>query len=167
MTEVGETELRWNGAGSDVISGAVVRDLVSRNEREIESLLRVLDEALREAEEAERLVAAHPAASLVPDEPVETRAAVPSAGAPAGRGSSRSRPRTTVDPRPRTAASRTDGANGRKIAVTTPGTALSGQSATGAASTTSPGVSSLFRSHWVWKSGIALTAIAILLLKFG
>ncbi len=163
MTEVGEAELRGNGVGSDVISEAVVRDLVSRNEQEIESLLRVLDGALREAEEAERRVAAYPAASLVADDPVETPAVVPSNGAPAGR----SRNRTTVDPRPRTVASETDGADGRKVQATATGSAVTGQPAADAMSANSPGVSSLFRSHWVWKSGIAFTAIAILLLKFG
>ena len=166
MTEVDEAELRSNGVGSDVISGAVVRDLVSRNEQEIEGLLRVLDEALREAEEAERRVAAHPAASLVADEAVETPAVVPSTGAPPGR----SRPRTTVDPRPRKMAPGADGGEGAfgpKVGATATDSTASVQPAADAMSASSSGVSSLFRSHWVWKSGIALTAIAILLLKFG
>jgi hypothetical protein len=50
----------------DVIAGAVVRELVDRNEREIEVLQHVLEAALQEAENAEKLVAvrsaSHPAA---------------------------------------------------------------------------------------------------------
>jgi hypothetical protein len=47
---------------ADVIAGAVVRELVDRNEREIGALQHELDAALREAETAEQQVADHPAA---------------------------------------------------------------------------------------------------------
>ena len=48
---------------TDVIAAAVVRELVDRNEREIRTLRDELKVALREAETAEREVAAHPAAT--------------------------------------------------------------------------------------------------------
>jgi hypothetical protein len=44
---------------TDVIAAPVVRELVDRNEGEIESLRQELTAALQEAEEAERRVAAH------------------------------------------------------------------------------------------------------------
>lgn len=51
---------------TDVIAGAVVRGLIERNERKMEVLQHVLEAALREAENAEKLVAtrsaSHPAA---------------------------------------------------------------------------------------------------------
>jgi hypothetical protein len=64
---------------ADVIAGSVVRELVDRNERDIEALRHELEVALREAEQAEKLIAAHPAADELTPRP-----------APLGR------PRTTV-----------------------------------------------------------------------
>ena len=53
---------------TDVIAGAVVRELVDRNEREIEVLQHVLEAALQEAENAEKLVAARSASHPAADE---------------------------------------------------------------------------------------------------
>jgi hypothetical protein len=79
----------------DVIPGAVVTELVQRNESEIDDLRRQLDAALHEAEEAERTVAelsGTPYPTVVTDD------------APGDRGKHSPRaPRTTVVTRSRSA----------------------------------------------------------------
>jgi hypothetical protein len=79
----------------DVIPGPVVRELMERNESEIDYLRRQLEAALHEAEEAERTVAelsGKPYSSVVSD------------GAPDDRGKHSPRPpRTTVVTRSRPA----------------------------------------------------------------
>jgi hypothetical protein len=79
----------------DVIPGAVVGELVQRNEGEIDDLRRQLDAALHEAEEAERTVAelsGTPYSSVATD------------GVPGDRGKHSPRPpRTTVVTRSRPA----------------------------------------------------------------
>jgi hypothetical protein len=84
----------------DVISRAVVRHLVERNEAAIADLRRQLAAALRDAEEAERRISARPEGVSIP----------PAAAGDAGNGGGvpdsgpDRRPRTTVVSRPRSPA---------------------------------------------------------------
>ncbi len=168
---------------SDVIPGTVVRQLVDRNEREIEGLLRELEAALAEADEAERLVAGHPAATLLGLEfgafaPVDvdtrtaatftapsrvTGSAATSAAATSGaatvtrRPTSATRARTTVVVRPRPSGPPTAASGGPGTA---PGIVLADTGATA-------GWVQRFQTHWMAKVGVAVTLVAVLLLKFG
>jgi hypothetical protein len=78
-------------SGPEAIPGAVVQDLVQRNERQIDGLRRELDAALEVAEEAEERAAA--------------LSGTPPPGAPpdgtSGYGKHSQRPRTTVVTRPK------------------------------------------------------------------
>jgi hypothetical protein len=138
------------GVSDAVIPGDVVRDLVARNEREIDELLALLEQALHEAEEAE---------SRAGDSVVAVRGANGStsrlgAGATGPvvprRTTTGGAPRTTVDARDRSAPS-----------ASTP------HIERGHAPTPAGSKTSWFTSHWVWRSGVALTVLALVLLKFG
>jgi hypothetical protein len=173
---------------SGVIAGTVVRQLVDRNEREIDELLRELEAALAEADAAERLVAGHPAATLLglefgafAPEGVDTRppatftasapatgGAATSAAATSGsatsdpgtvtrRPTSATRPRTTVVVRPRSSGPPTAASGGP---ATAPGIVLADTGATA-------GWVQRFQTHWMAKVGVAVTLVAVLLLKFG
>ena len=148
------------GGGVATLPGDVVRELVERHERELESLAADLDRARREADAAEGRIRAHPALDLLG--PDEVARLVPAAVEPGSRPPKVvAVPRTTVDRRPRTS----------EPPVVQPGGGADGDPAhrpvgTGPADTRSAG-SRLVTSHWVWKAGVALTVVALLLLKFG
>ncbi len=88
-------------AGAEVIGAAVVRDLIERNEQEIEVLGRTLEAALREAEEAEQRVAARSGGAPLPVPP-DDGARGPGETAPGQRPEAAPRARTTVVTRPPT-----------------------------------------------------------------
>jgi hypothetical protein len=137
------------------LPGDVVRELVERHERELASLAADLDRARREADAVEARVRSHPALDLLA--PLEVARLVPVvSGNGAAPGTTATAPRTTVVPRPR--------APGPPAPRPTAGSGA--DPADPAADTRSVG-SRLVTSHWVWKAGVALTAVALLLLKFG
>jgi len=159
------------GPGAPVVDGATVRELVARQEAEIERLLSQLARVERTAAEMEAEVRAHPAYGML--DAVERRRleglaadederSVPSRSADARPRGPQRAPRTTVDTRPRRAS------GGRMPAS---GPTERGKGPRSRADDPSQPNGSCFgglvTSHWVWKLGIALTAVAILLIKFG
>ena len=136
----------------DVLPGDLVRDLVNRNEEEIESLLARLAEVEAGAGAAEREVRDHPGlAALDPDIVADL---VPEPAEPA---IDPSRPRTTVVRRsapgdPVERAGRERGTPTPTTAAPDPPTGLVGR---------------LTTSHWWWRIGIVLVLVALALLKFG
>ena len=143
-----------SGAHGDILPGDVVRDLVERHERELQWLADDLAEARLEADAAEARVRVHPALGLLtPDEVAQflppAPAVPPSPCRDAGP------PRTTVVNRPRPEAPAASGGGGEK------------ERSTGHDASPRSGGSRLVTSHWVWKAGIAITVVALLLLKFG
>jgi hypothetical protein len=130
----------------EVVAGAEVRALVEHSEQVIQALRQQLEEALREADEAEQRVASHPAAGLLAhdgSDPTEQIAVTGSANGTAGAG-----PRTTVVSRPRAAAADSSG---------------NGQASGHQHSSSGSG---LFSSHLVLKLGVLLAVLAVLLLLF-
>ena len=160
--------------GSPIVDGETVRELVARHEAEIERLMAQLARVERAATEMEAEARSHPAYGLL--DPAERRRLEalpaaddedPSAGARSDDGDSgkgERRPRTTVDARPRR---RADAAaalpTGRSKAASTEPRDQGDSTERGERSW----FASMVTSHWVWKVGIALCAIAILLIKFG
>jgi hypothetical protein len=147
----------------DVLPGDVVRELVERHERELESLAEDLAEARRHADEAEARVREHPALGLLgsdeaarllpPARPPEP----PASTAPSGERAPGTRPpATTVVRRP---------PHAQQVGSVRPDDD-GGTAAPVAPETRSRGAR-LATSHWVWKAGVGLTVVALLLLKFG
>ncbi len=188
----------------EVIPGDVVRDLVARKEQEIEALLGELDEALREADEAERLAGDHPAVASAPvvdhhdpapaSAPVDAPSEEAKATGPSGPVTARvststhggnaavlpvtdaplpSPPRTTVDNRPRTTvdnrppATQTAVTPSAAVATTAPSSAGSSTATATPAPARADGWAERFRSHLMFKAGVALTLVALIILKFG
>jgi hypothetical protein len=87
-------------AGPDLITGAVVSDLVDRNERQIEALQQELSAALHEAEESERRIV-ELAGSLPVGWPADGGNPDPGGTASDSGGKHSRRPRTTVVSRER------------------------------------------------------------------
>jgi hypothetical protein len=139
-----------------ILPGDVVRDLVERHERELDSLADDLAEARLEADAAEARIREHPALGLLsPDE--AARLVLPPAptGPVAPTAARRStEPRTTVVRRPREPARTGAGGGGDR-------------GGSGAPEAPRSRASQLITSHWVWKAGVAVTLVALLLLKFG
>lgn len=142
-------------SAADTLPGDVVRQLVEQHEEELEALAAELARARREAEEVEALVRHHPALGLLgPDE--ASRLVPPSVRAPGAAEvtATSGPPRTTVVRRPSARPSGPDPAPAVGDPVPT------GPSERSAATR-------LVTSHWIWKAGVALTVVALLLLKFG
>ena len=138
----------------DSLPGDVVRALFDRNEQELEALRREFDDACHETEAVEARVRAHPALGLLtPDE--VTMLVPPDRGSGLGSPHEAPPPRTTVDRRPRTAEA---------LAAVVEGGAGDG-AVGGEAGRTRAG--RLVTSHWVWRVGVAVVVVALLLLKFG
>jgi hypothetical protein len=159
------------GPGAPVVDGVTVRELVARQEAEIERLLSQLVRVERTAAEMEAEVRAHPAYGMLDvserrrlealpadeDEP-----SVPSRSWDVPPDGPLRRPRTTVDTRPRHPP------GGRRPSSPPTGqTARPRSRADGPSPSNGSRFGSLLTSHWVWKLGVALTAIAVLLIKFG
>ena len=142
-----------------MLPGDLVRELVTRHEEEIEALVARADEAEARADAAERAVREHPAFALL--DPDEATRLVPEPPEPVDVDDGR--PRTTVVER--SPANRSGAVRSPSGATPTPGSSP-------APAATSPDVPPGFvaritTSHWWWRIGIALVAIALLLLKFG
>ena len=137
----------------EALPGEAVRTLFDRNEQVLEALRLELEAAVAEADDAEARVRTHPALGLLaadevqmlvpPERPRDDPATLP-AGPPL----------TTVDRRPSVArpapgqvAGPVDGGD-----VDVDGRTRIGRLVTG---------------HWVWKAGVAVVVVALLLLKFG
>jgi hypothetical protein len=133
---------------ADVLSGDLVRDLVTRNEEEIEALLARLDAAERLAATTERSVRQHPAFAFL--DPDEATRLVP--GPPGPVIVDDGRPQTTVVPRSLPPAC----AAGGSVEFARP----SRERPKGF-------VGRLTTSHWWWRIGIALVAVALLIIKVG
>jgi hypothetical protein len=133
----------------DVLPGDLVRDIVTRNEEEIESLLARLAEVEARAEEAELAVRRHPGlAHVAPD---VAAGLVPAPTAPEA---DPDRPRTTVVQRA------APGPAPRPRHRSTSRAASPAERSTGF-------VGRLTTSHWWWRIGIVLVLVAVVLLKFG
>ncbi len=137
----------------EALPGDVVRTLFDRNEQVLDALKVELDEATAEADQAEARVRAHPALGLLAADEVEVlvppeRAPEPVAGPTGGP------PRTTVDRRP-------------SRVVPTPEAVVPGGSVAGVEDAGRPLVTRVVTSHWVWKVGVAVVVVALLLVKFG
>ncbi len=149
---VAETD-RLDAAGPadtpDVLPGDLVRDIVTRNEEEIESLLARLADVEARAEEAERAVRTHAGLALVA--PDVAAGLVPE---PPPRKVDPDRPRTIVVQRAAPAPARRE----RQRTATRP--APPAERSTGF-------VGRLTTSHWWWRIGIVLVLVAVVLLKFG
>lgn len=157
---------------AEMVAASVVRELIDRNEREIEGLLVELGVALREAREAELHLAQHPrVGDLEAGPPRElARRTEPTESIPA-RAIRRQAPRTTVVSRPRTPSTPTiEHAGGateevdppppdRPPAPTGPRHAVKRERAGRLGLAT--------RSNALFKIGVAVTLVALLLLKFG
>ena len=140
------------GVEGEVLSGEVVRALFDRNEESLSALQEELAAAAQEADAAEARVRAHPGVGLLsadevgdllPPAPEASAAGPPSADAA----------RTTVVHRPRPAS--TSGEQVPGGAGDPPEVDERGR------------MTRLVTGHWVWKAGIALMVVALLLLKFG
>jgi hypothetical protein len=161
-----------------VVDGDEVRDLVARNERQIEHLHHELALAQQEADEAERRLSEHPSALWLDALP-EALAVTPEApltGSPSGPTPVPPTPpvatngRTVVDRRP----SRTEAAGPDMSATSDPSTASAGRShrrknrprrqRSGRAR---PPLRSLLTTGWLWKAGLVLVIGALVLLKLG
>ncbi|MGA2838079.1 MAG: hypothetical protein ABSF84_15915 [Acidimicrobiales bacterium] len=141
-------------ADGAVLPGDAVRDLVERHERELESLADDLAEARLEADAVEARIRDHPALGLLtPDE--VTRLLPPAPAAKPTSAPASGPPRTTVDRRPRPQGPTGSDGRGHEGRTTEPDTPPRSRA------------SGLVTSHWVWKAGIAITVVALLLLKFG
>ena len=144
-----------SGVDVDVMPGDVVRTLFDRNEQVLAALRLELDEAERETDAAESRVRSHPALGLLAPDEVEVL--VPAAReAAGGLPLAALPPRTTVVRRPRATPSAADG-----------GPEARGDGGAGTADDTRTRAARLVTSHWVWKAGVAVTVVALLLLKFG
>jgi hypothetical protein len=154
VTETRHLDAAGFADAPDVLPGDLVRDLVTRNEDEIETLLARLAELEAQAEEAELAVRRHPGLALVAPDVAERLLPLPQAlDVEPGAG----RPRTTVVTRGAQARSDT----GQAGATTAPGPAspVTGES---------KGVlGRLTTSHWWWRIGIVLVLVALVLLKVG
>lgn len=135
-----------------ILSGDLVRDLVTRNEEAIEALLARLGDAEHLAAVAEQSVREHPAFALL--EADEAARLVPGPAEPTAVDGGR--PLTTVVRRPMPPASATDRPGGSS----TPPVNGSGQPARSLAGR-------ITVSHWWWRVGIALVAVALVILKVG
>ena len=141
------------GEADDVLPGEVVRTLFDRNEQVLDALRIELDEATADADAAESRVRAHPALGLLAADEVKVLVPpdrTPVATAPV----STDPPRTTVDRRPSRSAPPVGGA-------------VPGPAPVGVVTDEPSGVTRLLTSHWIWKVGVAVVVVALLLLKFG
>ena len=154
MSDAGTTAVPLPGGTEEALPGEVVRTLFDRNEQVLEALRSELDEAIREADAAEALVRAHPALGLLAPDEVEVL--VPGVDRTTGSRALGAR-RAAAHHGGHPPAEADAGGSGR--------TRCSGTD--GSSGTEQTGVSRLVTSHWVWKAGIAVTLIALLLLKFG
>jgi|GEM_PF-3347620 len=158
MPDLDELERLAQGGmedGNSVLSGALVRDLVVRNEDVIDALSARLAEVESQADEIAQAVRNHPAFTQL-DPAVAKRLTTERAPA-AGPGGNR--PVTTVVDRPATPA--TPAAPGRG------GTRSPTRPARAEAERPDGLMGRLSRSHWWWRIGVAAVVVALLLLKFG
>lgn len=154
MPETSRLDAAGLADAPDVLPGDLVRDLVNRNEDEIETLLARLAETEVLAEEAEWAVRAHPGLALVAPDVAERL--LPQPGAP-DPDIGADRPRTTVVTRGAPGPT----ARGRNGATTA-------HAAPSPAAGASRGfVGRLTTSHWWWRIGIGLVLVAVVLLKVG
>jgi hypothetical protein len=157
VSEVGITSVPVPGGTLDALPGEVVRNLFDRNEQVLEALRSEFDEVVREADAAEAKLRAHPALGLLAADEAAMLVPVPSDRREPGATTPTELARTTVDPRPRPTAP--------------PGPAVpdvpGGSDPRDGNGTGKTRVSRLIASHWVWKCGVAVTVVALLLLKFG
>jgi len=138
--------------GASVLSGDVVRALVTRHEEELEALVVRAEEIESEAEAVERAVREHPGFALLDPDEAARLVPVPPVPGPVDDG----RPRTTVVQR--SAPEAPAGAR----------TERSARPPVGAQDDLRPGFfGRLGTSHWWWRIGIALVVVALVLLKVG
>ncbi len=151
MTELTSLEATRDGE-DDVLPGALVRDLVTRNEEAIDALLVRLAEAEREADSVEQSVRDHPAVGWLSAD--EVARLVPEASEPTVVDDGR--PRTTVVDRPAAPLPST----GRARTSVAPRAGGAGEEPQGF-------MARLTHSHLWWRIGIALVVVALLLVKLG
>lgn len=152
----------WDSSAA--IPGDVVRKIVALKEAEISELLRDLEEALREAEEAERLFGEYSFRSLLGEQFKDADATFGFSGATLTTDlgdATKGQPRTTVVSRPGTEQA---GSHGPAVPPLDP--TLRSPSPVGRGKR-SGWWSTVVTSHLVVKVGIVVTLIALALLKFG
>jgi hypothetical protein len=132
----------------------VVRELFDRNEQELELLRQELDAACREAEAAESRARTHPALGLLTPGEV-TMLVPPDRGSVHGREPEDTPPRTTVDRR------------SRSVGAPVPAHEAGGAGGASADDDGPSRVGRLVTSHWVWRVGVAVVVVALVLLKVG
>ena len=138
--------------GASVLSGDVVRALVTSHEEELEALVTRAEEIEHEADAAERAVRDHPGFALLDPDEAARLVPVPTTPEPVDDG----RPRTTVVQR-----STPEARVGAR-------TERSARPPVGAQDDHRPGFfGRLGTSHWWWRIGIALVVVALVLLKVG
>ena len=135
--------------GAAAFPGDVVRELFDRNELELEELVAELEEARRAADTAEARVRAHPALGLLT--PDEVAVLVPADREPEPAGPAQDPARTTVVRRPPAPSGAGPGGPAGPDDDLDP---------------RSP-VARIVTSQWIWKVGVAVVVVALLLLKFG
>ena len=126
--------------------------MFDRNEQVLDALRRELDDAVAEADAAEAQVRAHPALGLLAADEVEML--VPPERTPD------LDPTTSGDVAPRTVVDR------RPSSARPPAGAAAVDPALEADDRRSA-LGRLVTGHWVWKAGVAVVVVAVLLLKFG
>ena len=149
----------------DVLPGHLVRDLVNRNEEEIEALVARLTEVEAAAEAVEQEVRVHPGLALL--DPDVVADLVPEPTVPE---IDPDRPRTTVVRRasPGTSSDQRGGRPATPTPTTTPTTTSMSTAPVATPTEAPPGlVGRLTTSHWWWRIGIVLVLVALVLLKFG
>jgi len=151
---------------SSVVPGETVRDLVTRYEQEIVDLLAELEAAETEADRIEQQVRVHPALAMM--ESTEAHLLLAPRRPDRGRQSlATTRPRTTVDPRPRPQPNGAVGGAGQGQPP------VSNDEREGSGADQAPAshdlswMTRLSRSHWVWRTGVVLVLVGLILLKFG
>ena len=139
----------------DVLPGHLVRELVNRNEEEIEALVARLTDIEAAAEAVEQEVRDHPGLALL--DPDVAAVLVPEPTVPEV---DPDRPRTTVVRRATPGVSSDQRTGRSSTAPTTAPVATPTEPPSGL-------VGRLTTSHWWWRIGIVIVLVALVLLKFG
>jgi hypothetical protein len=151
---------------STVVPGETVRDLVARYEQEIADLLAELEAAETEADRIEQQVRVHPTLAMM--ESTEAQLLLAPRRPDRGRQSLASaRPRTTVDARPRPQPNGAVSSAGQGRAPVSNDEREGSGADQAPASDVLSRMTRLSRSHWVWRTGVVLVLVGLILLKFG
>ena len=151
---------------SSPVPGELVRELVARYEQDIVDLRAELEAAETEADRIEQQVRVHPALAMMGS--TEARLLLAPRRPARGRHSlATARPRTTVDARPRPQPNGAVGGAGQGRPPVSNDEREASSTDQAPASRDLSWTARLSRSHWVWRTGIVLVLVGLVLLKFG